>query len=136
MKNRLKSILLTSTLYYTLISLIMYSLGYLLSNGKMIPKLSVMYLILLFSVIISLANRIFYTKLSTFVKYACHFLAIGAVYYILFISISGNSSTGSKTLIGIGIYVFLYVLISFISLLIRTVRARRKDDAIPYQSQF
>ena len=136
MKSRLKSVFMTSTLYYTLISLVMYSLGALLSNGQMIPKLSVMYLILLFSVVISLANQIFRTKISVFGKYACHFLAVGVVYYVLFISISGNSTVGTKALVGIGLYVFLYILVAFICFLVRAICARRKDEKIPYQSQF
>ena len=136
MKNRLKSILLTSTLYYTTISLIMYSLGYLISNGKMIPKLSVMYLILLFSVVISCANQIFRTQLSTFTKYLVHFLTVGVVYFILFIVISGNSEMGTKLLTGIGIYIFLYVAIAFVVFLIRAVLKRKKDEQIPYKPQF
>ena len=136
MKNRLKSILLHSTVYYTLISLIMYSLGYLISNGQMIPKLSVMYLILLFSVLISFANQIFTLKMNSFAKYLIHFLAVGVIYFILFIVISGNSDMGTKMITGIGIYIFLYVVIAFIVFLIRSAISKKKNESTPYKSQF
>jgi hypothetical protein len=136
MKNRLKSILVTATVYYTFISLVMYTLGSLLSNGQMIPKLSVMYLVLLFSVVISFANQIFRSRLGGFLKYLLHFLIVGAVYFILFITISGNGELGTSTLIGIGIYVFLYVIVAFIAFVVRSVIGRKRDENIPYRSQF
>ena len=136
MKKRLRSIFITSTVYYTFISLIMYTLGFLISNGQMIPKLSVMYLILLFSVVISFANLIFRSKLGVFLKYLLHFLIVGAVYFILFITISGNGELGTRMLTGIGIYVFLYVIVAFIAFVIRSAIGRKCDENIPYRSQF
>jgi hypothetical protein len=114
----------------------MYTLGSLVSNGKMIPKLSVMYLILLFSVVISFANQIFRARIGAFLKYLIHFLVVGAVYFILFITISGNGELGTSKLVGIGIYVFLYIFVAFITFIVRSIIYRNRDEKIPYQSQF
>lgn len=136
MKKQIKTIFLNATIYYTLITLLMYTIGSLILNEQMVPRLDIMYEILIFSVLVSFINQVFQTKLNTFAKYAIHFSGIGAVYFVLFLLIGGVADQGNFILIGMGLYTFIYLIIAFILFVIRSLIHKKKDEAIPYKKQF
>lgn len=136
MKKQLKTIFLNATIYYTLITLLMYTIGSLALNEQMVPRLSIMYEILIFSLLVSFVNQIFHTKLNSFAKYTIHFLGIGVAYFVLFLLISGNADQGNFILIGMGLYTFIYLIIAFLLFVIRALICKKKNEAIPYKRQF
>ena len=135
-----KKILCDACVYNTVAVLLLYSVGILLPNGSgLIPKLQYLYMILLFSVLLSIANRLLLSeKLNAFLRTVIHFICVAAVFYVIFIVWGGFSKSGSTTILILLAYTVIYFIFTAVYYIFRAVRRKNKADVSDdsYESQF
>lgn len=140
--NNLKKVLSTACVYNTIAVLLLYSFGLLLPNGAgLIPKLEHLYMILLFSLALSISNLLLRSKsLNAFVRTAIHYICVSVIFYVIFIAWGGFASNGSTTIVVMLVYTVVYFIITAVYYIVRHFSNKNKepeeDSEEDYESQF
>ncbi len=135
----LKKILSDGCVFYTIITLLLYTGGMLASDRERewIPTLGMMFTVLLFSVLFASVNyTVSNTKLSSVLKYLLHYAATTVIFYVLFILWGGFSKSASTVLVILIAYTLAYGIISLCLFVIRYLRGGAKNKKSAYESQF
>lgn len=136
---KVKEIIYRACLYFTVITLVFYSVGMLVSDSASfkIPTLTMLFGILLFCVVLSVVRLIFDAKkVPGAVRYLLHFAATGAAFAGVFIFMSGVYRNGTSIIIGLSAFILLYALIMGGTALARAAYARILNSRTEYKSQF
>ena len=133
--KKLLDILKNGSVIFTVITLIFYSAGGIISgsNKEFIPSLLHIWLFFLFSVLLALANSILRVeKMNKAARLGLHFIAAFAVYFVTVIICGGYIGNGAQTLIAITVFLVLYLVFAIIFLL---SGGKKKEDR-KYESMF
>lgn len=129
-KKILYKVIYPASLYFTVVTLVLYSVGMLLDhdNTNMIPTLRTELLILGFSLVISLANNLFaLKKLHIALRVALHYAATAIGFFVLFITASGSKPGTGVSVVFMLAYTAVYAIICII---VFSVSAAKKKASI------
>ena len=135
--NIIKQLIYPTCLFYTVFTVVFYSAGTLFDSADttMIPKLKTIFLILLFSFILNLANNLLrIKKLSLALRITLHFILTGVSFFFIFIMMSSYKAGTSITIILILCYTLLYFAICGIYFLITGMKKASANEASEYKS--
>lgn len=135
----LKKILSDGCIFYTVITLVLYTGGMLFSTveREWIPTLGMMFTVLLFSVLFSAANYVvIHTKLTAVLKLLLHFAVTTVIFYVLFILWGGFAARGSAVLVILLTYTLVYAIAALVFFAVRRVRASVKNTDAKYENLF
>jgi len=122
--------------FFTIAVFITNIVGTLAKQAQIVPTLSFMALLFLFSLSISILNRVFYTKLNPVVKFTIHFVGCTAAFALVFVVFSGYYKNSSSSVFIMFFFALVYLIIMAVGVLIRNMLFRKKIDSTPYKKQF
>ena len=122
--------------FFTIAVFITNIVGTLAKQSQIVPTLSFMALLFLFSLSIALLNRVFYTKLNPVVKFTVHFVGCTAAFALVFIVFSGYYKSSSSSVFIMFFFALVYLIIMAVGVLIKNMLFRKKIDSTPYKRQF
>lgn len=137
--SRIRKILNNACLYYTVLSLALYTGGMLASGieREWIPTLKMMCLTLLFSAVFSAANEIvFSTSLPGILKILLHYAATVAGFYVMFILWGGYGDTASSVFMILLAFTLVYAAAALLVFFFRYAFSIKKSNGSAYASQF
>ena len=135
----IQRVLTRACIYFTVVTLALYSAGMLLSNleRQWIPTLSMMFTVFFFSVLFSLVNQIVWnTRLPGILKLLIHYTVTTLIFYVMFILWGNYTATPSSVLIILMAYTLVYAAASLFIFLLRYIFSFRKNNRSAYKSQF
>ncbi len=135
----IKRILTHGCVYFTVLSLVLYTGGMLASGieRQWIPTLSMMYAVFAFSVLFSAVNQIVWnTRLAGVLKILIHYAATTAIFYVMFILWGSYTASPSSVLIILMAYTLIYAAAFLFIFLLRYIFSSKKNNASAYSSQF
>ncbi len=133
----LNRIIYPTSLYFTVIILILYIGGSALDHGNtnMIPRLSTVLIVLAFSFILNVANIILTVKrLHISLRIVIHYLLTAVSFFVLFVVSSDYEPSNGFTIILVLAYTLIYALICAAVFAVRSARKRRAADSAEYKS--
>lgn len=137
--SALKKIILNGCAIYTVLTLLLYTGGMLVSGieREWIPTIGMMYMVLVFSLLFSAANfTVTRTKLSPILKLIIHFSVTTAIFYVTFLLWGGFTDSRSLVLTILLCYTLVYVIFALIFFTARSIKASAKNSKTEYDSQF
>ena len=135
--NILTKIIYPTSLYFTVILLILYIGGAALDHGNtnMIPTLSTVCLVLAFSFILNIANLILTVKkLHISLRVAIHYVLTAVSFFVLFINSSDYEPSSGFTIVLMLSYTAIYALICIIIAAVRSAKKRHDTETSEYKS--
>ena len=120
---------------FTVITLLFYSVGGIISGTEQefIPSLKYIWLFFVFSILLAAANIILKsTKINTAAKLAIHFAASAAVYFVTVVVCGGYIKNGAQTVIALSLFLVLYLIFAVIYL----IATHKKPEPKKYEKMF
>ncbi len=139
MKGALRKIISDGCIFYTILTLLLYTGGMLASTRERewIPTLGMLFTVLLFSVLFAAANySVSHTKLTGALKLLFHYGVTALIFYVLFILWGGFSSSPATVLILMLAFTLVYAIAALLVFLVRYVSGGAKNKQTKYESQF
>ncbi|MBQ4067105.1 MAG: DUF3021 family protein [Clostridia bacterium] len=141
MKNKLsvKDTLKNGCVIFTVITVISYALGLLLSgkDNPFIPTLTWIILFLIFSLVLAFANIILKNPgYSLGIRLGLHFLATASLYFVVVVLCGGFIRNGAQTLIALVLFVILYGLFAILYAILSSGKKKKKNKKEKYDSMF
>lgn len=132
----LKKTVSNACVFYTVFITAVYLLGvYVDSNW--IPTLHIVFSLLLFSFVISVANSfLFSNKLVFSLRLLIHYLITTIVFYIVFVLWGGFQSNGGSVLTAILVYSFAYLICAVFVFMYRYITAETRNAGKKYDKIF
>lgn len=125
---------------FSVITLLLYSIGALISSGtekQFVPNVKFIWLFFIFSLLLAFANKIlFMQKLSVAVRMIIHFAASFALYFITVVVCGGYIKNGKTAFISIIIFIVLYVIFGIATAVILSKKEAKKQENKKYEKQF
>ncbi len=135
LKTAVKTVFTRSCIFFTLAILAIFVLANAIDQTKLL-SLTAVFQLYAFTLALSASFAIFRAKkLSGPAKGVLHFLVCTAV-FALIVVIGGNLKSPTTVLVGVCLFMVAYLIVAIVSLIVRRLLARKKDDAVPYKSQF
>lgn len=137
--SALKRIILNGCAIYTVLTLLLYTGGMLFSTieREWIPTISMMYMVLAFSILFSAANyTVTRTKLPALLKLLIHFAVTTLIFYVTFLLWGGFAESGSLVLTVLLCYTLVYAIFSIVLFAAKSMRSTAKNNETAYTSQF
>ena len=132
-------ILKNGCVIFTMITLIVYGIGAMLSSADktFIPTFQWIVLFFVFSLLLSSANQILRTEhLSVFLRVLFHFLAAATLYIVAVVLCGGLYKNGTMLLLSLAVFIAGYILFAIL-VSVRMRRCRRSDSKKePYKPVF
>lgn len=135
--NKLCNIIKNGCAVFTVITLLTYSVGALISgkDQEFIPSIRHIWLFFAFSLLLAFANRILASdKLSSAARLGFHFLSCGAIYFVTVILCGGYISNGAQTVVALSLFLVLYLIFTVIYLIRNG--AKKKKETKKYEKMF
>lgn len=124
---------------FTIITIISYALGTLLSfdNKAFIPTLKWIILFFVFSIVLAFANLLLGNKkISVGTRLGLHFLASATLYFVCVVLCGGFITSGAQTLIAMTFYIVLYLIFAALYAISSSGKRRKKNKTEKYESMF
>ena len=125
-----------TSLYFTIITLVLYIAGSLMSKGdqNMIPTLRTILLVLCFSFVIDIANMLLTAKkLHLSLRIASHYVLLTASFLLLFFNAADfDPSRGLVIVAGVA-FTLVYAIICAVTFAVRGAVKKSKTDASEYR---
>jgi len=122
--------------FFTISIFVVNIIGTLANQSQIVPTLSFMGLLLLFSIAIACANRVLKSSLSGMVKFVIHFIVCTAAFVLVFVVFSGYYRRGSSAVFIVFFFVLAYAIIMSVGALIKGAFKAKKIEETPYKRQF
>ncbi|MBE6632695.1 MAG: DUF3021 family protein [Ruminococcaceae bacterium] len=135
----ISDIIKNGCLIFTIITVITYTLGSVLSseNKAFIPTLKWIFLFLLFSLLLSAANLLLKNKnYSTALRLGLHFIATTALYFVVVVLCGGFIANGSQTLVAMVLYILAYIIFAVIFAISNGTKKKKSNKEEKYDSVF
>ncbi len=126
-------------LFYTVITLLLYTGGMIVSSieREWIPTISMMYMVLVFSLFLAAANvLVLGAKIPAVLKLILHYAAATVVFYVIFILWGGFQRSGSSVLVILLVYTFIYCICALVVFSFRYIKGNRENSRTDYETQF
>lgn len=139
MKNNFWNTIKNGCVIFTVITLISYTIGMIISTSDkaFIPSLKSIYVFLIFSILTACANRLLKnTKVNLAARLIVHFLACGLLFFMVAIVGGGFSKSGFATLIILAAFVVLYLIFAIIYAAIYKRKEKKENDQKRYSNVF
>ncbi|MDD6094811.1 MAG: DUF3021 family protein [Clostridia bacterium] len=120
---------------FTMITLLFYSVGGIISGSEQefIPSLKFIWLFFVFSLLLAAANIILKSKkINTAAKLAIHFAASAAVYFVTVVVCGGYINNGAQTVIALSLFLVLYLIFAVVYL----IATRKRCEPKKYEKMF
>jgi len=122
--------------FFTAAVFITNLVGTLAKQSQIVPTLSFMALLFLFSLCIASVNRVFASKLNPVIKFTVHFIGCTASFALVFVVFSGYYKNSSSSVFIMFFFVLCYFIIMAVAALIKNLLFRKKIEETPYKKQF
>ena len=133
MLNKIKTVLTETCVLFTLLTIILYCVGFIAVNDAVTFKPSGVFTLLALSFLLSVIKRVLFIKsISIPVKILLHYLLVLAASFLLFAVIGNVVSTSLATLVLLASVTLVYSVITLIFVL----RNNKKQDETNYTSMF
>ena len=135
--NYISDIIKSGCLIFTIITVITYLLGTVLSaeNKAFIPTLKWILLFLLFSELLAAANLLLKNKsLSVGLRLGLHFLSTTSLYLVVVVLCGGFIANGSQTLVAIVLYVIAYIIFAVVFAIAQSAKKSKRNKEEKYES--
>lgn len=135
----IKKIAARGCVIFTIVTLIVYSIGSIVSDSErsFIPSIKFIWLFFAFSVLLAAANEILSVKkISLGVRMLIHFAVCAALYFVCVVLCGGFISSGAQTLIAMTMFVIVYLICGIFIAIVLSRREKKSADNEKYQSQF
>lgn len=132
----LYKVLYPACLIFTVTIFTAFGIATAAKQEKLVPDFSFMFLLLLFSVSITLVNLILDSKFNSAVKYALHFFCTMVSFILVFIVFTGYYERGSTAVIIIIFAALAYFIVFAAIMALKSVFGRKKNEQTAYKSQF
>lgn len=135
----LKSIISQGCVIFSIITLIIYSAGAIISNAdrSFIPDIKFIWLFFAFSLLLAATNKILYIKkIKLIPRLLIHFAVCLALYFVSVVLCGGFAKSGAQTLIALSFFVIIYIIFAIAAAIIIGRSERKKADKEEYVSQF
>ncbi len=132
-------ILTGACIIFTVLIFILYTAGMVISDNahSWIPTLSSMYMLFLFSLVLSMANRlVLHTKLHAAFKLIIHYFISIIIFYILFFTWGHYEGSISTVFVILLLFTILYAIAAIIYAVIASLTSSVKNKKSEYSSQF
>ncbi len=126
----IKEVLFPASFFFTIFNIFVYLFEYIDTQSS--TKLINFLLILLYFIIICLANKIFRTDLSMFTKVLIHYLAFLLPLMGLVVILGNNNAIAGVFIV----VTVVYALIATPVLIIRSILRKKDNETTKYDSQF
>ena len=139
MKKIILSVIRDGCVIFTVITLLFYSLGGIISGAEQefIPSLLFIWLFFLFSVLLSCANLILRSKKIKFLpKILLHFTASFAIYFVTVVLCGGYIKNGGQTLVALTLFCVLYAVFAIIYLVKSKKAMKKAEKSEKYKPMF
>ncbi len=139
MKKYLIDPLKNGCVIFTVITVISYTFGMIISTGDkaFIPSLSSIYLYLGLSLILGFANKLLTNeKMNMALRLILHFLVCGILFFCVIVLGGGLAESGFATLIAMTTFTVLYAIIGSIYGVIRSKKERNRNSKKEYTGVF
>ncbi len=139
MKKSLWNTIKNGCSIFTLITVISYTIGMILStNDKAyIPSLKSIYIYLAFSILFCFANRLLLNKkINVWVRLLIHCIITGILFFCVIVLGGGFSGSGFATLIIMSVYVASYLIFAVIYSMISKKKEHKENINKQYTSVF
>ena len=135
MKQKIKSVLTTACVIYTILITALYAAGFFFSdNANFVPRFRMIVILLGFSLVISAAELLLKSKWNSMTKIVLHFLACLAGFIVIFLI--GGGYKGSSFLIGIFIFVIAYLAVNGIRFAVIFRKEKKENEKKSYENAF
>lgn len=132
----IKKIIASACTLFTVIITALYTLGVSV-NSTWIPTLGMFYSLLGFSFILAIFNMfLFSDKLVFSLRLLIHFISTTALFYLLFIKLSGYNANGGSPLAIMLVYCFVYAIFLIILSAYKYLISDNKNKKEEYTRQF
>ena len=138
-KNSIFDTIKSGCLIFTVITVLSYNAGTLLSseNKAFIPTLKWILLFLLFSLVLAFANMLLrLPKVAVGARLGFHFLATAALYIVVVVLCGGFIASGAQTIIAMLIFCILYSIFAIIFAISSTATKKKENKKEKYDSMF
>lgn len=139
MKNKFFDTIKNGCSIFTIITLVSYTIGMILSTAEKtyIPKLKTIYLYLLVSILLAFTNRILYNKKTNIaLRLFIHFLISCILFFCIAAIGGGLSNSGFATIIMMFLFVVVYMVFALIFLAINKNNANKINSEQKYSTLF
>jgi len=137
MMSFLKKLFTRACVYNTFAVIICYSLSVIIpSLNGLVPKLSYIYMLFVFSLGLSLAGFILRSKINGLLRVILHYIIITVVFYSIFIVWGGFAGKGTTTVVVMVIYTAVYAVIMGLYALIHRIGKKKIEEETKYEEQF
>ena len=114
--------------------------GFLASIAKamnLVPGLTYMFLLFVFSLLFAALNRIFYSRFTAAAQILLHFAGLTAAFAVVFILAGGYYQYGGQAVAVIMLfYVLVYLAAVSVFMAVRSARRRKANEKSEYKKQF
>ncbi len=133
MLKRIKKIFTETCIIFTILTLLLYCVGYLTVSSEISFKISGVFTLILLSFLLSVTKRILYVKsISVPVRIILHYLLVISVSYVIFALIGNIITTSLATLALLALVTLIYSIVTLVFVL----RGEKKQAETEYQSMF
>lgn len=132
----LKKNVSNACIFYTFLITSVYLLGVYV-NSDWVPTLHIVFSLLIFSFILSVANSfLFSNKLVFSLRLLLHYLITTFVFYIVFVLWGGFQSNGGSVLTAVLVYSFAYIICALFVFMYRYITAETRVAKKEYDNVF
>jgi len=138
-KELISNIIKNGCVIFTVITVLSYSIGYVLSSegNRFIPTISWILLFLIFSLPLAAANMILKnSKKSLGARLLLHFAATCALYFVVVVMCGGFIASGGQTLIAMALFLLLYAIFAIVYAIVNSSNNKKKNKKESYSSMF
>lgn len=141
MKTRewLGKLLCRACIYFTAVTLILYTCGSLVSEAghRWIPRLEMLYMLLLFCILFEGVNlTVRHSRLPGVLKLLLHYGACVLIFSVIFIVWGQSAVTSGGVFVILVTFTLFYAACALILFVIRYVRRDKENRTTSYESQF
>lgn len=137
--DSIKKIAARGCVTFTIVTLIFYSIGSIVSDSEksFIPNIKFIWLFFAFSVLLAAANEILSVKkIALGIRMLIHFAVCAALYFVCVVLCGGFISSGAQTLIAMAMFVIVYLICAVFAAAVINRREKKNSDSEEYRSQF
>lgn len=139
MKNSFWNSIKNGCFIFTLITVISYTFGMIISTSEraFIPSLTTIYLFLALSICLAFANRILTNKkINIALRLIIHFFISGLLFFAVIVIGGGYSESGFATLIAMAAFVVIYAIFALFFGILSAKKEKRVNAKKEYHSVF
>lgn len=130
-------ILYPGCVFFTVCVFVFGFLASIAQAMNLVPGLTYMFLLFVFSLLLAALNRLFYSRFSTVGQILLHFAGLTAAFAVVFVFAGGYYKYGGQSVAVIMLfYTLVYFAVISVFMAVRSARRKRAIEKSDYKKQF